>query len=80
MMHTNMMYGFFSEEQKKNRSQQGTVPPANVFLAQDGEKKFVTEVRPIIDGFDPEQFVKEHKLKDIKYVGVVDASKNHFKM
>lgn len=74
-----MMHGFFSEEQKKNRSK-GNGPPANVYLAQDGEKKFVTEVRPIIDGFDPEQFVKEHKLKDIKYVGIVDASKNHFKM
>jgi len=76
-LHAKMMHGFFSEKQKKFRSM-GNGPPANVYLGKDGEKKYVTEVKSIVDGFDPEQFVKEHKLEDIKYVGIVDASKNLF--
>ena len=70
-----MMHGFFSEKQKECRSM-GDSSPTNVYLGQDGKNKFVTEVKPIVDGFDPELFVKEHKLKDTKYVGIVDASKN----
>lgn len=70
-----MMHGFFSPTQKECRSNID-IPHANVYLGKDGEKKYVTEVKPIIDSFDPEQFVKEHKLKDIIYVGIVDASRN----
>jgi hypothetical protein len=73
-----MMHAFYSITQQKIRSMKDDCPSANVYLGKDGEKKYVTEVKSIVDGFDPEQFVKEHKLEDIKYVGIVDASKNLF--
>ena len=71
-----MKHGFFSEKQDENRSKYEK--PSNIYMGEDGQRKRVSEVRSIDNNFDPEQFVKDHKLNDIKYVGIVDASKNLF--